>query len=101
MASGNVGWDIDVMQTSIKKLTSEKDNLLAQRDHMMTQKNRVDVSWKSPAGQQYQNRLATDIMKLNQILDQLNSRLAALKKVVTLYKSCEDSVSAATKRLPG
>lgn len=100
MASGKVRWDVETLRSSIHTLTREKDNLKAQRNQMQVQRDRVNVHWKSPAGQQYQNRLGNDMATVDNIIRQLEQRLASLQKVVTRYSGCEDRVAAALKRLP-
>lgn len=100
MASGRVRWDLEVMRTSIQSLRRERNNLQTQRGQMQAQKNRVDVNWKSPAGQQYQSRLGSDMATIDHIIGLLDARLGSLENVVVRYSSCEDRVAASLRRLP-
>ena len=95
-----VKWDIDVLRSSINTLNTEKNNLRAQRDQMKAAQSRVDVNWKSPAGQQYQNRLQNDMTVLDNILTQLDKRLNSLNKALGFYNTCENKVVTALRRLP-
>lgn len=100
MASGKVRWDVEVLRSSIYTLNTEKDNLRSQRDKMKAEQNRVNMNWKSPAGQQYQNRLQNDMVTIDNIILQLEKRLGSLQKVLTYYSTCEAQIQTTLKRLP-
>lgn len=95
-----VRWDIDMLNSSMQTLRGERNNLQNQRGQMQQQRNRVDTAWKSPAGQQYQNRLANDVAAIDHIIGQLDRRLTSLQGTASRYKTCEDKIATALRRLP-
>ena len=100
MAENKIRWDVDILRGSVQSLKAERANLQAQRGQMQQQKERVDVSWKSPAGQQYQNRLTNDIRLIDIIITQLDKMIDSIQKASDRYNNCENQVSTAVKRLP-
>jgi uncharacterized protein YukE len=95
-----VKWDIDTLRGSISTLNTEKGNLQAQRGQMKSEQARVGANWKSPAGQQYQNRLQNDMAVIDSIVSQLDTRLDSLNKALNCYSACESQIVTALRRLP-
>lgn len=95
-----VRWDIDTLNTYLQTLKKEQQNLRTQHRQMIQQKNEVGISWKSPAGQDYQNRLSNDIEVLDNIIKQVDRQIDSLKKAIKNYQSCEKAVKQSLRRLP-
>jgi uncharacterized protein YukE len=93
-------WNIVSMRTSLNTLSTERNNLQAQRNQMLHTQNRVGVNWQSPAGQQYQSRLNTDIRILENIIAQLDRRIDSLRQVISEYETCESRVQNLLRKLP-
>ncbi|MCL2287253.1 MAG: WXG100 family type VII secretion target [Firmicutes bacterium] len=93
-------WNLETLKDSIQRLDSESNNLTDQREQMRVQQERVDVSWRSPAGQQFQNRLQADMATIDNIINQLMRRIESLRRVHTHYANCENEVRTALGRLP-
>jgi len=95
-----VRWNLDEMSRALVRLDTERRNLETQRNQMQAQQSRVDVNWRSPAGQQYQNRLQEDMGAIDGIVRFLERHGAALRRVHGHYSSAEQRIRSALSTLP-
>ena len=98
--AGMVRWNLQELGSAINALEQEHSRLTQERTNMQTQQDRVGVSWQSQAGTQYQNRLSEDMTLLQNILQDLQGRIATLRRVNQYYSNAETSIRSAAGNLP-
>ncbi|MCL1987597.1 MAG: hypothetical protein FWG64_06470 [Firmicutes bacterium] len=93
-------WNVETMRQTVGLLERERTELINRKAGMTNQQQRIDTNWKSPAGQQYQNRLLDDIATLDNIITQLDRRITALNDVNRVYDEAERNIRVAAQKLP-
>lgn len=93
-------WNGSDVTAAIKQLKSEKEGLEKELSFVKQNKKMVLSAFEGDAAKQFQANLEADIENVQTIIQQLDSEIAALRKVSSdCFVRCEDEVKSMVTHL--
>lgn len=94
------GWDRDKIYEMASSLQEEAENILKQKEKLLSCRKRVEASYQGAAAEEFLKNLDADIIEAGQLYADMRIQVELLKRISNeVYGPCEEQLAQKVRQL--